>query len=630
MSQPLSIDTNTQIILNGVNLVNRDQLSPSQDHALQRFIEANAHLLQYVDRPPVPQPSPSKKAASKYSGLRNHIGSDTPDASGKYYTIDQYFRPNSNASNQAGNLTVDTSPYRQFSSLQNSPRDRGTNHAGDGYSKSLNRIHSPHSELGNGKRKEVSWYDEVPSGGNSRARSHSPTSALRPFEMSQYGSTGNLSNAGNNPFYSRAQTTSPAYSTLDRHKDDYNRYDTARHAHQLEMERRRKEDQEGRFHGYGDRPGAGVEMAPSRWHGGEQVLTRDNLPKGIKPRRIYYSPIGDGVVAADGIEMKRIPIEQSPRISVTQQRTVERGSPGQAGHRIYEKSWTSGAEGDQGYGAGVRAGSGAQSPLRSASTGPYGMGPGIGFGGPGGAGSPGGAGGLGAGYGGPGGPEGGPGGPGSRGNSTGPFGVSSGADPYSGAVGDPYNTLGSSRSEPFDGRPNGLGSDFGGSEGPRSGRTSAASGVYGPDSERRTRYEIKTDYMITNPRELIHQYATTTPVAVFDLQDRSGSSTRSVKKTYTSTTTQEEYCPFPPYRGHTGSKTPTQFVRQLRDAGLTVSQKEANQRTNPLNEMSSSDVQKVEQIRQQAVRSGGGSDIESLTQKMMFGLQTGHPTPPTL
>jgi hypothetical protein len=30
------------------------------------------------------------------------------------------------------------------------------------------------------------------------------------------------------------------------------------------------------------------------------------------------------------------------------------------------------------------------------------------------------------------------------------------------------------------------------------------------------RYEIKKDYKVTNPRELIHQYATTTPVTTID------------------------------------------------------------------------------------------------------------------
>lgn len=37
-----------------------------------------------------------------------------------------------------------------------------------------------------------------------------------------------------------------------------------------------------------------------------QIISDPNrLPAGPKPRRMYYSPIGDGTVAADGIELKR-------------------------------------------------------------------------------------------------------------------------------------------------------------------------------------------------------------------------------------------------------------------------------------------------------------------------------------
>lgn len=57
----------------------------------------------------------------------------------------------------------------------------------------------------------------------------------------------------------------------------------------------------------------------------------------MKPRRIYYSPIGDGVVAADGVEMKHAPKDVSPRISVTHVRTYDRGEPGRDGYNIYEK-----------------------------------------------------------------------------------------------------------------------------------------------------------------------------------------------------------------------------------------------------------------------------------------------------
>ena len=78
--------------------------------------------------------------------------------------------------------------------------------------------------------------------------------------------------------------------------------------------------------------------------------------KSLKPRRMYYSPIGDGVVAADGIELKRIPREQTPRVSVIHQRYVEKGAPGKDGVRVMEKTWTTGGDGGSEIG-GTRAGS---------------------------------------------------------------------------------------------------------------------------------------------------------------------------------------------------------------------------------------------------------------------------------
>lgn len=66
------------------------------------------------------------------------------------------------------------------------------------------------------------------------------------------------------------------------------------------------------------------------------------MPRSLKPRRLYYSPIGDGVVAADGVELKRQPKDMSPRVTVQHIRTVDRGEAGQDGYNIYTKTTTCG------------------------------------------------------------------------------------------------------------------------------------------------------------------------------------------------------------------------------------------------------------------------------------------------
>lgn len=80
------------------------------------------------------------------------------------------------------------------------------------------------------------------------------------------------------------------------------------------------------------------------------------VTKSLKTRRFYYSPIGDGmkyyptfisrfklgVVAADGVELKRIPPDLTPKVEVIQQRVVERAHPGKPGLKVSEKTWSTG------------------------------------------------------------------------------------------------------------------------------------------------------------------------------------------------------------------------------------------------------------------------------------------------
>ena len=195
---------------------------------------------------------------------------------------------------------------------------------------------------------------------------------------------------------------------------------------------------------------------------------------------MYYSPIGDGVVAADGIEMKRGPRDLTPRVEVIHQRIVEKGGGGRDGVRVTEKQWTTGGEGGNAAGKN-RAGSEMSGGLpesgrdsRAAGPSPFGsLADPLGFGNTG----------LGS-------PQGNSG-PGTSGYGTGPSRSGAG-DPYRSSpkpsqpskfdtLGsrDPYSTLGSTRSEPpRNDYLNGLGnlgdSRYGSNNDfPQSGRTSS-------------------------------------------------------------------------------------------------------------------------------------------------------------
>lgn len=55
-------------------------------------------------------------------------------------------------------------------------------------------------------------------------------------------------------------------------------------------------------------------------------------------------------------------------------------------------------------------------------------------------------------------------------------------------------------------------------------------------SERYHKFDVTKDYLITNPRELIHQYATTTPISILEIPETS----HTMMQTYSSTT-EEKY-----------------------------------------------------------------------------------------
>uniref|UniRef100_A0A915N367 Uncharacterized protein n=1 Tax=Meloidogyne javanica TaxID=6303 RepID=A0A915N367_MELJA len=358
------------------------------------------------------------------------------------------------------------------------------------------------------------------------------------------------------------------------------------------QDRALSQERETAFAGYGDRVGSGVAYAPAQWRGGELVTDPSMVTKSLKTRRFYYSPIGDGVVAADGVELKRLPPDLTPKVEVIQQRVVERAPPGKPGLRVTEKTWsTGGGESDSNLAYGSKQ-MGAASPtadgqrqLQRPETDPFSkptdqlgspyqrpesaqsmpannrngapkdqwMSPrDHGIGGP---------------------KDGGLGGPPSAGRH-GPFGGDGNFGP---GVGGPH---GSTRSTPGLGpATNGTG-NFG-PEFPTSGRSSAYFWVSLADLyEPGYRYEIKKDYKVTNPRELIHQYATGTPVTAID--PNLTETTRTITRQHYTQTVEESFGPFPPYTAGPNVPTPLKFARELRDETMTNTQRQANMQKDSL------------------------------------------------
>ncbi|MFH4975462.1 hypothetical protein AB6A40_002171 [Gnathostoma spinigerum] len=694
MSQSYGKD---KIVLHGCDLLNRHELSRAQDRELQRYINENSDILQILDRPAPGQNAPMKpkrrmKSPSVYASLREKLarGGGLRDIQ----IGDGSAAKNLTVSRSAGNIPrsieFESKPTANWTTYTRPP-------------------------VYTAKRKEVKWLDDFESDRRDpRAKSLSPIPVRRGlYEMSHYGSTGSLGTRGGMSGGVRSvsmdRTMSPAYSYLDKHQDDYNRYETARRFHSRQAgQQQHHEEEKSKFSGYGDRPGSGVELMPTKWHGGEIIRDRAHMPKSIKPKRMYYSPIGDGVVAADGQELVHQPKDLSPRISVTHTRTVERGEPGHDGYNLYERNIVHGGSdysSDYGGGSGRNSrNTGTLSPCTDTYASGYGLPVGHdqhsqlspaaqGYGSreqPGSYGhdilldSPGGymTGTKAPTYVSPAmsrtpivdnsrtGNEANPiyaSGPtvGRTSGSQGQYGPADGYNTSPRSVGghqspnlyssrdsyvgsprtDPYlqspgsdiyatsgqfdafrNSTNRQRSYSHDPYVEGVADAFVGD-----GRSSTISETYSRRSESSKRYGVTTDYLITNPRELIHQYATTTPVSVLGIDDQNLANTsKTVTKSFSSTTTEEKYAPYPPYKGGENTQHPNNFARQLRDENLTASQKAANLHQTPLNVKDRTYEQRLSEIRQASSHGPTSNEIDYLTEKMMYGLQTGHPTPPNL
>lgn len=660
----------TQKFTSGFELLNRDELSVTQDRQLQRYIDENKHLLQ------------AKPALTK----------------------DQ--------------ITGNSNIYNRPETL---PKCRVT------------------------KRKEVKFLDETePYRG--RARSLTPTRARNLSDMSHYGSVGSLYNRGASE--NRDYLYSPAYSMLNRSQDDSLRFETGS---QCSRQGRIRRDSEGKskFSGYGDRPGSGVEFSPFEWKGGEVLYDPKQMPRSLKPRRLYYSPIGDGVVAADGVEMKRRPKDMSPRITISHIRTSEPGEPGRPGYNLYEKHIVHGGESAPNYDVSAATtttvnprstpnlSSGndllerlSKQPVPERAT-----------------------------------PD------SAKGRSTvtpswpdTDYYQRNTSSQWSGAKNSQersipikyshdYNRFGSApptsynsmdKNTPTNNRYNNTqnhkeprynGTEHYADNNQNTDRFPTALDSHANDyfetknrngnpvdrnnhsyyssmnnsstndnndnysgdnngsdryvsqtedtyitkhhvSERYTteqvderygngafnsnrhdtlrddfdlngtlnsnsfgrkrcvsessgNFDVKKDYLITNPRELIHHYATTTPVAVLDPNTDNQTNLCNVKKHYVYET-EERYAPYPPYKGSSTTMHPNNFVRQLRDENLTSTQREANRCREPLNVKDEQTTRRLTQICQQTRREVSPQEIDYITEKLLCDLRTGHPTPSPL
>jgi hypothetical protein len=153
--------------VNGVDLVNRDELSQSQQRELQRYIDANAHLLGYLDKErEEKEAAEAAHRASKYNGPMNR------PPFGEFSTTQQ-----TNVKPSYNSFSLDRAPNHKQHSFDDSSSAAYARPPST--TQSLNRAvgaGSPYSEYGGpGKRKGVSWSDvdpsPVPTG---RARSNSP------------------------------------------------------------------------------------------------------------------------------------------------------------------------------------------------------------------------------------------------------------------------------------------------------------------------------------------------------------------------------------------------------------------------------------------------------------------------
>ncbi|KAL7071478.1 hypothetical protein ACQ4LE_009082 [Meloidogyne hapla] len=428
-----------KLVVNGVDLVNEDELSPSQHRELQRYIDANSHLLGFLDKEKEQEEELKKKyyVQGEPWDIHRSVGSLEINNQKTHNSLKQ--NPSNGTSLGVGRGgakgvgdSLGASAHATGRKLQQNgsnphyPFDDDLDYRPTSTTQSLS-IGTPMSLSDyyggpGGKRKGVSWSDVVdpdhaiagdvtpttttdttlPAAMTARsyspnyfqqragdgnysptmysngrdgysasgaeaghghpkfARDHSPqrsgywTGSGSPWPVGTW-ERGNWDKSKDRQsrWQDFPKTDLPTYSALPRSMDDFNRFQS--HEHREEQLRKSQErDESVKFYGYGDHRVSGLELRPKRWQGGEAVNDPNIMKKSLKPRRLFYSPIGDGVVEADGIEMKYPPRDLTPRRYVYHQRFTEQ-DPGAPGIRVSEKTWHEGGDDGEPQGATFRS-----------------------------------------------------------------------------------------------------------------------------------------------------------------------------------------------------------------------------------------------------------------------------------
>uniref|UniRef100_A0A914X9I7 Uncharacterized protein n=1 Tax=Plectus sambesii TaxID=2011161 RepID=A0A914X9I7_9BILA len=446
-------------------------------------------------------------------------------------------------------------------------KDSGKDHKSpSSHSDLLNRLRSNGDNPYGSPRKGVSWFDDL------RSRSMSPRRTNNDDDSKKY-------NDDHNKKYNDNDS--------NKYNDDHNK--------------KYNDDDNKKYKNVGE--GDGLECTTLKWGGRQRVIRPDDpvpqlpretrassLPLAKRNKKFYYSPQGDGVDSA------------------------ALGDPNDVAWRRNGGGNSNGYNDGHGYGSDSGSydpqnGYGRASPNLRVGTGPYDTQNGYGRASPNlrvGSGS-------GDHYGD------GRSSPNLRvgGRAGDRYGEGSGARSPSG-----YSNGYSGGNSPRGGNQNGYG---GSGMGQRNGYGGSQPSLYSDDdSEVPLSYRHGYDYdrarnaYITNPRALIHEFATKTPARETSRSPLPSPRPNSQAEDY-------NFAPYPPYRAVGAGHDPKKFVRKVRDDGLTHRQKVANQNLEPVHK--SPLPQSVHQLKAIAAKKGnaipGTKEIDFLTGCMLHNLYTG-------